>query len=133
PQGALADGRYRKVEVEILGDRGGEAEPLQPGGRQDDGVQTFFLQLSNAGLDIAADYDHLQVGAYPEQLGLAAQGAGAYPCALREVGEFQVAGYHRVTRIFAFSDAAQSESFREFGRHILHAMHGDVDFTPQHG
>ena len=52
-----------------------EAEPVHAGGGEDHGIEVVLGELADAGLDVAADVDHLQVGAQVQQLGLAAQGA----------------------------------------------------------
>ena len=89
---------------------------------QNDGVEVLIGQLFDAGLDIAADIDHLQVGANVQQLRFAAQGAGADTGTLREISPGFHAGAQNddIAAVFTLGDAAQGQSFREDGRYVFH-------------
>ena len=70
---ALPDGRQHLVEVEGEAGHLGAAEPAEPGGREDRAGHALVLQLAQARLDVAADVDHVEVGAQRQQLRAAPQ------------------------------------------------------------
>ena len=115
-QRALAGGRRHDVGAERLGDRVQTTEPGEAGARQDHRVEVVRDALE-AGVDVAADVDDVQVRACGEQLGAAAGRAGADPGAEREVGELEpVARAEGVGGVLADRDRADDQAVGVAGR-----------------
>ncbi len=76
-EGSLAGGGAEFVGFEAVVDVLGAAEAVEAGGGEDEGVALPFFELAQAGVDVAADFDELDVGTKGEELGLAAGAGGA--------------------------------------------------------
>ncbi len=106
-----------------------QAQAAQARGGQDDGVQSFAVELAQPRVDVAPDGDDLEVGAKIAQLGLPAQRTRAHPGALwqcfqrreRALGDQGVAG------ILATRNRPQREPLGKLGGEILQAVHGQID------
>ena len=79
--------RQHPRRVENLRDAVREAEPHQPGFREDDRVEVLLVELPQPRLDVAAQVDELQVGPAVEHLRPAAQAARADRRAFGQVVE----------------------------------------------
>ena len=110
----------------------GEAEPVEPGQRQQGRVRRAVGQLAEPGLDVAAERHHGEIGADMAHERPPAQRGGADRRARRETGEPAGAGIRVgrdqcVARIGARQHRADRQPVRQPGRHVLHRMHRDVD------
>ena len=74
---ALPDGGEKIVDVENSRRAIGQPKPLEAGQRQHGGVKLAFLDLAQAGLDIAAQQANLKVWPQSPDLGAAPQRRGA--------------------------------------------------------
>jgi hypothetical protein len=86
-QGALTGARQHLVDAEQAAHAGREAEALQAGGGQHDGVVAAFVELAQAGVEIAAQRFDAQVRAQAQQLRDAAQTGTADDRALGQLGQ----------------------------------------------
>ena len=68
---ALANGRQRPLEIELLGDVLCEAETLQPCAREQDRIESALVEPAQACIDITAQQLELQVRPRMAQLRLA--------------------------------------------------------------
>jgi hypothetical protein len=124
---ALANGRQRQLEVELLGHVVRDAEALQSGAGQQDRVEFAFVEPAQARVDVAAQQLEAQVGPCLPQLGLSARAGGADPSALRQVGETpEAARDERIERVGARQHRDDGEARWQFARHVLHRVHRKV-------
>lgn len=123
--------------IEGDGVHGGGVEEVgafEAGHGEDDGVEFAGLLFSDAGVDVAADIFDLKIGAEGEELGFAAEGAGADFGALGEIGDgFGGGGDENIADIFALGDGGDDEiGLIDEGhgdRDILEAVDDEVDFV----
>ncbi len=131
---ALA-GRGEHLErVEHLGGVVEPADPGQAGAGEQDGVEVAGADLADAGVDVAADADHLEAEAEGVQLGDPARRAGADPAADRQLAEGEaVAGDDDVARVLAQRHRGQRDAVGGSGGEVLEGVHGDVDPAVEQG
>ena len=126
-QRALAHGRQAFRRRQFLADALAQAQALQAGGGQDDGVELAVVQFAQAGLHIAAQRLDHQMRKAGTQLRFAAQAGRAYHGAVRQLVQAGVAvGNQRVARVFALADGGQGKAFGQVHRHVLDGVHGDI-------
>ena len=77
-----ADRALRRGGEQIDGHAGGDAEPVEPGGGEQGGVDLAAFDLGQAGLDIAADRQRVKIGPPRQQLRRPPRRRGADPRAL---------------------------------------------------
>ena len=82
PQCSLARCGTESLGVKPLAHPVGLAQPVKAGGGLQNGIHLPFSQLAQAGVNIAAKLDSLNVRAKSLQLGAAALAAGSHLCAL---------------------------------------------------
>jgi hypothetical protein len=75
---ALACCRTEIFWLEALADPFGLLEAIEPGGGEKNGVDLPLSQLAQAGVDVAAKFDGLDIGAKGEKLRATSLAAGAY-------------------------------------------------------
>ncbi len=127
---ALPDRRNEFVGVERLGRGVGEAEPLEAGEREQRRIDLAGIELAQPRLHIAAERYDAEVGPQPLHQRLPPQRGGAdhrargqFPKRLRLAADEDVAG------IFARQHRRDDETIRQYRRHVLGGMHGDVDLA----
>ena len=86
-QGPLARRRRQLLGLELEGDLLLAPEPAQPGGGQHEPVEVAVREPPQAGVDVAAQLDQLEVGPQRQQLGAAAQARGPDAGALGDLLE----------------------------------------------
>jgi hypothetical protein len=112
-KGALADRRQAQFRLEAFCHPLLQAKTDEAGSSQHDGVQAERLEFPEAGLDIAAERDDLQVGAAMQKLNLSPEAAGPYSRPGGKLSELKaIPGNERVQRVFADHDGAQTEAGR---------------------
>ena len=110
-----------------------QAQPLQAGTGQDDGVVLSGIQFGQAGVDVAAQVAQLQVRAACAQLRLAAQRGGADHRAGRQrIDAVKIVADEGVGRIGALQHRRQAEARLQLHRHVLERVHGAVGLTALH-
>lgn len=85
--GALADGGQGLPWLQQAADTVAEAQPLEAGGGEDDGVEVTGIEPGEAGIDIAPQGFDPQIRPSCQELALAAQAGGANPRPLRQLDE----------------------------------------------
>jgi hypothetical protein len=130
---ALGGGRDEAWRAQALADAFAQAQPLQAGGGQDDGVVIAGIELGQTGIDVAAQVAQLQVGPVRPQQGLAAQRGGADDGAVGQLLEgFVLHGDESIVRRGALQHGRQLEAGLQLHRHVLERVHGGVGATFQH-
>ena len=119
--------------MRLLCDAVRKAEALEACHGQDDRVEVLALKLLQARVDIAAQVRNIEVRPCVQELRLAAQARGADLCALRQILERLVhRAHHSVPRIKSLRDGRDHEALRHLCRHVLEAVHRDVDAALEH-
>ena len=132
--GALPHCRQALFRRHGAADTAVEAQPLEAGTGQDDGIELAVIEFLQAGIDVAAQVENLQIGAAFANLALAAQTAGTDPGALGQlIDTVEMIGDEGIAGIFPLADHRQTEPLGEFHRHVLHGMHGNVSPVFEHG
>ena len=104
-----------------------QAQPLEAGGRQHDGVVLAFVELAQARVEVAAQRLDAQVGPQRAQQHHAAQAGGADHRALRQVVQAGVARARPGHRAGLRAPSRRpARSLRQVHRHVLERMHGEV-------
>ena len=111
-----------------------QSQAVQPGGRQDQGVQPQGLQLFQAGVHVAPQGDDLQVGPPVQELHPAPQAAGADAPARRDFRQAGVAGGDEgVAIVFPGRHRPQHQPRGDLRRHVLEAVHRQINPARQQG
>ena len=137
-QGALTHGRQHLVEREREPGHLGAAETGEPRGREDRARHLLLDQLAQAGLHVAADVHHVEVGSQRQELRAAPQARGAHACALRYAGQSQLGagleplqqgriGHEHVAHVLALGEGDDVQPLGDRRRHVLGRVHGHVD------
>ncbi len=128
PDRALRHGGQHLLRRQHRGGRAAHFETLEPGHGQERGIDLTLGQLAQAGLDVAAQRHHLDIGPRQQHLGLAAQRGGAHDRARRQRGQAVAAVREQgVARVLARQDGGDLQALGQPGRHVLHGVHRDVD------
>ena len=125
-QSPLAGSRNHPVDVKDEGDVGLAPEPFQPGDGEDQRVGLAGVQPGQAGVDVAANPDHAQIGPERQQLGPAAQAGGADPRAFGHLVERGRLANPRIPRILTRRDGPD----RQAGGHPAGQVLGRVNADP---
>ena len=126
-QGALASGGQHLGGGELGADALAQAQALEAGGRQHDGVVLAFIELAQARVEVAAQWLDFQVRAQRVQQHLAAQARRADHGALRQLAQAGIAWRNKgVARVFALHHAGQGKAVGQHHGHVLERVHGDV-------
>ncbi len=126
-QGALSGSGQHHLGLDHLTDAAGQAQALEAGGGQHDGVVLAFVEFAQAGVEVAAQGLDAQVGAQGAQLGEPAQAGGAHHRALRQGFErVETRADERVTRVLALEHGGQHEAFGQLHGNVLERVHGQV-------
>ena len=125
----LSDGRYEFVDGEHLGDPVGQPEDLECGDRHDD--RTVVGNLRESGADVAAQFDELEVGTHPLQLGTTADRAGGDGRATRQ--RVERSPHERVAGIAALRECTDRQAVGGEGRQILGRVRSDVGPPVEYG
>ena len=102
------------------------AQPHQARSGKESRVGLARFQLGHTGGDIAANADHLEIGAGMEQLRSPARGAGAHPRACR-YGRDRCCAQQHVGLVRAWQDSADGQRIGADRLHVLHRMDRSVD------
>ena len=131
-QGSLTSRRQQKVFRQVLGDPVFEAKPVDACSSQDNAIQIVFIQFFQAGVQVPAKRNDIQIRSVMEKLGGPAKTAGADAGTGFQVFEAEpLAGDQNIKRIFPLRNRAYTEAWRYIPRHILHAVNGDINATVQ--
>jgi hypothetical protein len=134
PDGTLGDGGEHFLGCYGGAGDVGHAEARQAGHGEEGRVGDAFVEFAHPGLDVAAEFDEMQVGAAQRELGAAAEGGGADGCALGEVGDRgKSGGDEGIANVGAGEVAVEDQALGLLGRHVLHRMDGDVDGPVEKG
>jgi hypothetical protein len=102
------------------------AQALQAGGGQHDGVVLAFVELAQAGVEVAAQRLDRRSG----RSAAAAPGGAGWRCRPPRPGAARPgwrSGRDKgVARVFALHHAGQGKAFGQLHRHVLERVHGDV-------
>ena len=125
---ALAGGGTEIPGVEPFSEPLGFFEAVKAGGGEQDGVDLAFIELAEAGVDIAAEFDCLNVGAEGFQLCAATLAAGADDGSLGEFGEApEFYGDECVAWVNPGRRSGKGEWLGEFGGEVFEGVDGEVD------
>jgi hypothetical protein len=125
---ALARGRQQFIGREVAGDLRRASEARQSRAGEDDPAVLAGTRLVDARVDISADVLDLQLREEHAELRAAARRARADDRARRHLGDRRVRWMEpHVARIGALEEAGQLEVRWDDRRHILEAVHRDVD------
>ena len=131
-QGPLPHGGQEPRRLEPLGDVTLQAQPVQARPGEDHGVELALEGLVEPGLDVAPDGHHVEVGPQVEELGAAAERAGAHPGPLGERAQGPMdRGDQGVGHVLARGHGGQGQALGAQGRQVLEAVHGQVDRAVQ--
>ena len=129
-----------------------EIEPLQSGGRENDGIEFRLIrQLSKARSDVSPNWNYLQIGPPLQNLGAASRAARGQDSTLRQSSHTQMrrkssprlllllaCGHgrsipvnHHIANVRSLAHATQLQTWRQFGRQILQAVHGQISLAIQ--
>ncbi len=128
---ALSRGRDHQLGRDREGDLALAAEPAQPGGGEHDRVELALGELAQAGVDVAVQLLHPQVGAGGEQLGAAAQAGGADPGALGHVVERGAGADPGVARVLARRHGGDRKPLGHLARQVLGRVDADLGLARQ--
>ena len=144
-QRALARSRQRQLERQYLRHVLFEPEPPQTGEREHDRVERTLRiairrplldpaaddrpasRAREPGLHVPADRHNHQIRPHLQQLDRPPQRAGSDPRPARQ--PIEAAGkrrHQRIARVVTERKRSQNKAFRQRGRHVLGAVHGDV-------
>ena len=116
--------------------RNARAEPqaLQPRHGENGRIELAAIELLHARIHVAAQALDLQVGAHMQQLGLAAQAGGTDLRALRQLLKAPICIAHKgIARLVTLGNHRELQACGHLCRHILEAVHREVDFAVEHG
>lgn len=132
PDGALGRGRGEQDGIENGSCRLGHAKPVQPRHCQKCGVGHAVLEFFETGGDIAAEFEHFKVGPPVADLRGAAQGRGADAGAFGQI--VKTSGLETdegIADVFALKIDRHDQPIGQDGRHVLGAVHTDIDAARQ--
>lgn len=133
---ASADRRAHDIDWQNFADAAGEADPVQPGHGQDDGVEVAFVEPGEAGVGVATQGGDGQVGEAQPDLRGAAHAAGADDRALGQIRQTRAgAGDGGVADVFAGEVGGErgSRGGWHIAGNVLEAVHGEVDLLVEQG
>ena len=130
-QRALTNRRKHKFITKVLRYPICVAEPVKPGGRQHDGVETAFIEFAEPCVDVASNRNELKIRTRGAKLRLSAKTACADYCVLRKLLKRICAGAsnEHIARVFAFAYRADLQPCGKLGRQVLETVDGNVDST----
>ncbi|KZM36847.1 hypothetical protein OJAG_04270 [Oerskovia enterophila] len=134
-QGPLPGSGGHDAHVDDLGDRVEPAQAREPRVGEDDRVEVRVGAESarEARVDVAADVEHVEVGADREELGRAARGPGADLGAARQGRERPaVPGAQDVARVLALG-GHEGQPLGRAGRQVLERVDRDVAAAVEQG
>ena len=130
---ALPDRGQEVGGIEVHADALCHTETLQARSGKDHRVVLALVELAQAGVDVAAQYAHLDRGIALPQLRLAPQARRADHRLVRKVvHRGEAIADERVARVLALGDRRQREARGHFHRHVLQGMDGEVGFAGAH-
>ena len=104
------------------------AQPLHPRRRQNDAGEVFRFDFLQTCVDIAAQRNDLYVRQDGFDLRAAAKRPGADLRAFGHKLHLDSAARHQyIPYILAFQNSRKLKPFRDFSRHVLHAVDGQID------
>jgi hypothetical protein len=125
---ALARGGTKILRIEALADPIGFAESIETGGREQNRVDLALFEFAQARVDVASEFDRLNVAAQRFQLRAAARAAGAYASAARQLSEARLLdGDKNVTRVGSGRHCRKYETVGELGGKIFERMNREID------
>jgi hypothetical protein len=101
---------------------------------QNNGVVMSLIQFSKAGIQVAAQVLHFQIGTQVQQLALAPETAGPHGGLwgeLRQAGK--PIGQKGIPRIFSGGDGAQAEALGKNSGKVLETMDSQIDLATKQG
>ncbi len=125
----LSDGRQPEVRLKVLGDPLLPPQPQHPGGGQNDRLVIPSVQACAAGVQVAAEVHHLQVGTERPKLRPPPQGAGPHPCPgskILEAGFPMQVTEENISRILAPGDGGELQPRGKSGGHVFEGVDGKV-------
>ena len=131
-EGALTGGAQHLGCGERFADVFRQAQALQAGGGQHDGIELLagLAQFGEAGGHVAADGQDLEIGAEGEQLGAATQAARADARGRGQLGEGRAGAADQGIPVIAPPrHGGQGKVRGQVDRQVFQAVHGAVDFT----
>src|SRR6185437_6469918 len=133
-EGALAGRGAELVNIETLVDGFGTVEAVESGGGEDQRIALAFGELAQAGVDVAAKFDELDVGAEGEDLRAAAGAGGADAGGDgQRVERPELLADEGVARVGATGDGGEREARVEFGGQVFQRVDGEVDLARGEG
>ncbi len=125
---ALAGRGGELVKGEALVDGVGAAESVEAGAGEDQGVAGAFFKFAQAGVDVAAELDELEIGAQGQELGATTRAGGAHAAGVREGVERPVRlADEGVAGVGARRDGGEREAGVELSRQVFKGVDGEVD------
>jgi protein SCO1/2 len=127
-EGSLAGRGGELVDGEALVDAFGAAEAIEAGGGEDEGVALAFAPLAEAGVDVAAHGDELEIRTKGEEHGPAAGAGGGDAAAEGEHVEApELFADEGVAGVGAGWDGGEGEAGVELGGQVFERVDGQVD------
>ncbi len=125
---SLSDGREGELGGKKLPDPVGEAQPDKAGCGKDDGVDLPLVEFFEPGTDISPEGLESEVRSLVSELGHAPKRGGADSGAGGQGGKGgESGGDQSIPRILPSEDGADDKAVGKKGRHILHAVDGEID------
>ena len=126
--GALADGGQENFGREDFGDAMRQAEAIESGFGEHDGVVFTAFDFAEARVHVAAEVANVEIGAKMKELRATAETAGADASAFAKSGKIgAVVGDEAVADVFAAQNRGKRKAGRRFCRNVFDAVNGDVD------
>ncbi len=126
-QRSLPRRRQPASRIQVFRDLLGPSESVDPGCRQNDGIEIPLFQLSDPGVHVAADVAHLDVGPHAPQQCSATERARSDPSPSGETVEgdsFPAAPDQDVSSVFPFRDGADRDPLGKLSGQVLQGMDG---------
>ena len=107
--------------------RAEEIETLESGDGQEDGVEVAALEAREAGADVAAHLQDLEVGTTGTELGAPPQAGGAHAGPVRQGVEARIALRDQgILRVFTRQDGRYAKPRRHLDGDVFQGVHREV-------
>mmetsp|Transcript_15050 Transcript_15050/g.35640 ORF Transcript_15050/g.35640 Transcript_15050/m.35640 type:complete len:285 (-) Transcript_15050:548-1402(-) len=126
-QRPLPRARQHLLDLEDAAHALPQAQALETGSGQHDGVVAALIELAQPGIEVAAQRLDAQVRPQVQQLRHAAQAGAADDGALGKLGERRIVVRDEgVARVFALQHGGEHEALRQLHRHVLQRVHREL-------
>ena len=123
----LPGGREHLLRLKGAANAFCQTQAFQPGSGQHNRLVLAFVQLAQAGVDVATQRHDIQIGSQAFQQHQPTQTGGADHCTGRQrVQRRKMVGHQRIARVFASQDTGQGKAIGQVHGHIFKRVHRQV-------